>query len=154
MFMIFMEYFWWLKNNKKKKDSTYVHEILCKNSNNILIIESLRAIIESKKTIKSKFFLNYYNQKIPCNLFIKDNKLILNFINPLMVNTLQIKSFIFYLGYINKNNYKKYHLPMYLESIEYTFNQEGDFSYYGEVLQLLNVIIPEINNMNNVKFNV
>jgi hypothetical protein len=34
---------------------------------------------------------------------------------------------------------------MYLESIEYVVEQVDDFCYYGEILSLLENIIPKVN---------
>jgi hypothetical protein len=139
-FLVYFSFFYFTSHGE---DHRYVYEILHKNQNNLLIINSIRAIIDSSFKNKN-LFLYYYNQKIYYNLRVNNNKLILKFKTPMVINTIKIKSFIFNLSSINKITEKKYHLPMYLESIEYILQQKGNFNYYGEVLNILQNIIPQV----------
>ena len=148
--MGFLVYFYFFYFTSHGENHRYVYEILHKNQNNLLIINSIRAIVDSSFKNNKNLFLYYYNQKIYYNLRVNNNKLILKFKTPMIINTIKIKSFIFNLSSINKITEKKYHLPMYLESIEYILQQKGNFNYYGEVLNILQNIIPQVtqNNMN------
>ena len=128
------------------KELIHNHIILEKNCNNGIIIHQLREIINYNIQEPQKISLTYYNQTIESLLSFKENKIILQLMNPLKINTVEIKSFTFNLGYINKNTLKKYHLPMYLESISYTIKQKDNFNYYGEVLNILSNFIPQIKN--------